>query len=501
MNGQVRSPALVGLQTDRQVETHLSVLFFAGEYVYKVKKPVKQDAVDFSTLALREKACAREVRLGQRFAGSVHLDVLPLYDEQGEWTLQANGEPIEYCVRMRRLPEEQMLDARQGRLAPEELQWLASSLNDFYREAKTSEKISRAGLTNAIEPIVRSNLKSLREVRPQWPVLDLLESALLEFLALRETDFADRVSQGKIKDGHGDLRLEHIAVRNPPVFLDCVEYQDRLRHVDVLDDVAGLILELDRVGQSDTGRTLWTELARKLGEDVEQPLLNFYLAYRALGRARAEAAQQPPESNSELVQSYLEAAAGYCRRFHHLRLVITFGLLGTGKSTLSQALANTIGIKRLSTEGVRRELYSNGNGVAPRRNPYSPEEQERVYQRLFDLARQSLLQGTSVVLDASFTTNDQRARALRLAEEVGAEPLFLECRLSKSDAIARLDQRFKKDRTNSAVRPEYYEEHLQLFEPSDQLPPDRVLPLTTTVSVPELVDAVVEAFAERDKDS
>lgn len=494
MNVQARPPNLVGPNVDQRVETPLSVLFFADQYVYKVKKPVKLDAVDFSTLTLREKACAKEVRLNQRFAGSPHLDSLPLFEHPEGWSLTAGGDPVEYCVRMKRLPADQMLNVRVYDVTQEEIGALASTLGDFYREAKTSEKIARAGFANAIETNVRSNLKALRELGAWSPKLDLLDSAMLEFLALKQSDFSDRVELGRIRDGHGDLRLEHVCLTSPPAILDSVEFVDRYRHVDVIDDVAGLLIEMDRAGAFDAGRRLWEELARRLNENVAEPLFDFYRALRAIGRAKLEAALSPSGCNRPLIESYILQAADYCKRFHRPRLLITFGLLGTGKSTLSQALANAIGMKRHSSEQVRRELFPNGS-TGDRRAQYTPEARERVYQRLFELARQSLGEGASVVLDASFTTNELRARAMQMAEEMGVKPLFLECRLSKNDAIARLDQRFKKDRTNAAIRPEYYEEHLQMYEAADQLPPDRLITLTTTASVPELVDAVVEAFS------
>lgn len=501
MNVHAWPPEVEGLQVDRELRTLLSAFYFSGEYVYKVKRPLKFDAVDFSTLAAREKACNREVRLNQRFPGNPHVDVVPLYDHQGHWTFTPTGEPVEYCVRMNRLPEDRMLDGllTQSAVAESQIQSLVTTLANFYREAKTSEKITKAGISNAIESSVRLNMKILREQRPQLPHLDLLESALLEYIALNQQEFADRASLGKIRDGHGDLRPEHICLTDPPAVFDCIEFHDRYRHIDILDDLAGLVMEVERTGHEEVANWLRQQIHQQLREDTHRDLFAFYGAHRAVTRAKFIAQAETADDGErqavhETVCSYLHQAAKYGRKFHHCRLLVIFGLLGTGKSTLSQALANSIGIKRLSTEAIRQEMFI-GNGAMPqRRNPYSPEERDRVYGRLFDLARQSLEDGTSVVLDASFTTNQLRQQALKLAEETGAEVLFFECRLSKSDAIARLDQRFKRDRTNAAIRPEYYEEHQQTFEPSDGLPADRLIPLTTTMPVPELVDAVLDTF-------
>lgn len=493
-----------------RVETHVSWVFLAGAYVYKIKKPVKFDFLDFSTLSAREKACEREVRVNRRLAPDVYLDVLPIYETSAGWSFKGEeyeggvSLPVEYCVRMRRLPADLFLSRliETDQLAPAQIDALADVLVEFYRTCKTSEKIARAASAANFESMVRANLKVLRDHDSEAENLDRVESAQLEFLGRNEALFEERAEAGKVRDCHGDLRAEHIVLTDPPAIFDCIEFNDRYRHIDFIDDIAFLVMDLDRLGRSDVGRRLWSTLADRLGERGDEPLFDFYRAYRATVRAKVHvlrAAQATDEgqkaAETKACESLLALAAEYCRRFHHPRLIVTIGLMGTGKSTLAQALANTLGLHKISSDNVRREIFGGegrmsgfGQGV------YRPDQVEKVYRELFRRALGPLSRGASVVIDATFLKREHRAAALELAKSTAAEPLFLECRLPKTDAIARLDQRFRKNRTSSDGRPEFYEDQKITFEPLDDLPANMLVSLNTSQPVPALVDAVLASL-------
>jgi predicted kinase len=406
---------------------------------------------------------------------------------------------------MRRLPEERMLDrlAVAGEVTNDELEQLADVLATFYQSIGTSERIARGGTVAAIEANVRANLKTLREIHPDCDEIDVLASTQLGFLAANRRRFEDRVSQGKIRDGHGDLRAEHVCMTSPPVVFDCIEFNDRLRHLDILDDIAFLLMDLETLGRDDLSRCLWMKLADRLRENPADPLLDFYRAYRASVRAKVEAIRETQVSSTSanhvraarLGRDFLLKAAEYGRRMYPPRLLVTVGVMGTGKSTLADALADAIGAQRIASDVVRKELAgAEGRGAAFQKGPYSLEHTDRVYRSLFDRARTTLERGVSVILDATFSAQAQRAAARELARAVGAQPLFLECRTSKGEAIARLDRRYRRKRSESDGRPELYDDQLKCFEPTTDLPNGLLLALNTSQPVRDLVREVVNKF-------
>ena len=243
------------------------LVFLAGDWAYKVKKEVKLDFLDQSTLASREKNCQREVRCNRRLSPDHYQGVLPLFETPAGWSFSGDNEPSEYCVRMSRLPSDLMLDRLVGenRLRQEQVQELAGHLATFYQSTKTSERIARAAMPAAIETNLRANLKAIRELKPTADDLDRIESAQLEFVGRNHSLLEQRAANGKVRDCHGDLCCEHICLTSPPTIFDCIEFRDRLRHVDILDDIAGLVVDLDFRQRSDIGRSLWSLLGQSPG--------------------------------------------------------------------------------------------------------------------------------------------------------------------------------------------------------------------------------------------
>ena len=486
------------VETVERFETHISWVFLAGRCAYKVKKPVKLDFLDFSTLAARERACRRELRLNRRLAGNVYHAVMPLYLREGRWSFTGAGEPAEFCIEMARLPADRFLDVMlaAGAVRDEHLGRIADLLASFYAEAKTGEKIARGATASAVAANVRGNLKSLRAAKADPVLLDAIESAQLQFIALNQPLFAERIAQGKVRDGHGDLRAEHVCLTDPPVIFDCIEFNDRFRHLDVLDDVAFLIMDLDRRGDGSAGKRLWSLLAQRLEEDPESPLFDFYRSYRATVRAKVAAIRdaQTDKRGTECLDR-LRAAAGYCAAFHRPTLFVMVGLMGSGKSTLAQALCNEIGATMISSDAVRKELFEEGGRNARYlAGIYSAQNSELVYREICRQGVERLRRGTSVVLDATFSTREHRAMATEVARSSAGDPVFLECRLSKSEAIVRLDRRFRKDRSQSDGRPELYEDQVNAFEPLGDVPADQVVALNANLKVREIVDAVLAAW-------
>ncbi|MGL5095200.1 MAG: AAA family ATPase, partial [Planctomycetia bacterium] len=506
-----------------RVETLRSWLFIADEVVYRLRKPIKSDGVDWSTPEARRKAYQREIRLNAPLAPDVYRDITSVYrrdppsSEADDDSSVApsysftpptpDAEPVEFLLCMRRLPAERLLDhlLEAGGVTAARLEPLATLLVGFFRAAKTSERIARGGAPGAVDAQIRATLKTLRENLDRDPTLDRLESALLEFLGRSEPRFDDRRDLGRIREVHGDLRCEHVwlppeedhageatpiveAPSPPPIVFGRIESPDRLRGVDVLEDVATLCIDLAVRGGHQLADDFWrNSLARPLGEAPDDPLFDFYRTFRALGRARLalgttndlESAAALP-ADVTLCRRYLEYAAETAARFYKPRLLVMVGLMGTGKSTLATALAKELGIRRIAAEDVRRETAQS----APRPAPGSDLFQT-VYLEMIARAEAVLARGASIILDATFLRAEDRGLAVELAERTGAKPLFLVCVVADADAISRLDQRYRRDRTNQECRPELYDDQREAYERPVELPTEWVLSLHTNQPIPD----------------
>lgn len=290
----LRSPAAHGgAQPVAVVETHMSWVFLAGDRVLKLKKPVRHDFLDFSTVEARAFFCREEVRLNERLAPGVYLGVFALCWRDGAFVLEpagASGSPagaVDWLVCMRRLPAAQMLDARiaAGRVAPGDVDALAALLARFYAAAPAAAVDGDELLRR-----VRHELAVDRGVLldPRWAlpgaaaVLDAIEREV----ARHATLLRDRAARGRIVDGHGDLRPEHVCLVDPPVVIDCLEFNAALRQVDPFDELAFLGLECAVAGAAWIGARLVGQCAQSLGDRPPEALIALYTALRASLRAR-----------------------------------------------------------------------------------------------------------------------------------------------------------------------------------------------------------------------
>jgi aminoglycoside phosphotransferase family enzyme len=303
------------------VETHMSWLFFVGEHVLKLKKPVRYPFLDFSTLAAREFYCREELRLNSRLAPDVYLGLLALQYRDGSFALvpQARlpraGQTVDWLVLMRRLPERRMLhrSIADGCVGSADVAALVSVLAAFYRLVPAVE-VSPADYVARFQ----RELAASREVllRPQFqlhdvtPALDRLDLALSRHADLLE----ERAAQGHIVDGHGDLRPDHVCLLQPPVVIDCLEFNAPLRQVDPFDELAFLALECEMAGAAWIGPRLIAGCAAALGDTPCAALLQLHTAHRAVLRARLAMAHlldpQPrtPPRWAPLAQRYVERA-------------------------------------------------------------------------------------------------------------------------------------------------------------------------------------------------
>lgn len=301
-------------ETVERRETHMSWVFFAGDRVYKLKKPVRFPYLDFSTLARRETACRAELRLNRRLAPDIYLDVVPLVAGPRGLSLGGQGEAVDWLVAMRRLDESRMLDRRLAdHVTDQELDRLAAVLVRFYRRAAPVRIPPhrcladwRAGLDYDRRVLLAAKLGlpggAIRRV-------DAVER---RFLAIHARVLAARARRGRIRDGHGDLRPEHIWLGDGVRIIDCLEFSARLRAADPLDEIAFLDLECERLGAARAGRRLRRRVVRALPDGAPQALYLFYRTHRAMLRARLSIAHLL-EPDPRTPEKWPRQARGYLR--------------------------------------------------------------------------------------------------------------------------------------------------------------------------------------------
>ena len=428
-------------------ETHSAVVVLLGDRALKVKKPVDLGFLDFRSRAQRQAACRREVVLNRRLAPDVYLGVASVRGFDGVGGVGAvDGEPV---VVMRRMPDERRLTTlvRSGQPLDDVVVHLARMMAALHSASRRSPEISAQGRRDALRSRWRA---SLRQARPfHGGVLDReaaneIERLVEGFLAGREALFERRVAAGRIVDGHGDLICDDIfCLPDGPRVLDCLEFDDSLRYVDGLDDIAFLAMDLEYLGAQELAGLLVDRYAEYVGDPVPPALLQHYLAYRAFVRAKINCLKysQGDVSARDAARSYAALALRHLRA-GQVRLILVGGLPAAGKSAVAGLLADRLGAVLLSSDHLRKEMA----GISPlapatgayRRGRYDEGHTARTYEELLHRADELLGVGETVVLDASWTHARLRALAADCAARAHAEFVGVECCAPSSLRRARL---------------------------------------------------------------
>jgi aminoglycoside phosphotransferase family enzyme/predicted kinase len=425
-------------------ETHIGVVLLLGDRAYKLKKPVRTAFLDFSTPERRLAALQRELELNRRLAPDVYLGLAQVSE--------IPGEPAEHLLVMRRMPAERRLAtlAREGAHVDDALRALARLVAAFHAGADRAPRIATEGGRDALRARWRANTAELHPfegtVLPA-PTATVIDRLVTRFLDGRGPLFAQRIADDRIVDGHGDLIAADVFLLDDgPRVLDCLEFDDRLRFVDGLDDVAFLAMDLERLGRPDLGDRFLESYVEFSGDPAPMSLRHHYTAYRAGVRAKVAClrhAQGEPSAGPEAAR-YAAIALRHLRAGAP-RLVLVGGLPGTGKTTLGGALADRFGAVVLSSDRIRKELAgispTTRAGAAFGEGIYTRERTEAVYAELLQRAEQLLGHGESVVLDASWTSAPHRSAAADVAHRTHSELLQLECRTGAETAARRIDRR------------------------------------------------------------
>lgn len=307
------------------VQTHISVVFIADAFVYKIKKPVDFGFLDFSTLEKRYYYCHQEVTLNRRLAGDLYVDVLPVTLSNGKYTLlEQKGEPVEYAVKMKRIPNDRLMKSvfEAGKINEGNLTEIAEVLSKFHLTARTSPEISEYAAPQKFKINTDENFDQVQKhcgLTISEQQFHKIKRYTSDFYRVHRDMFFKRIAEGRIRDCHGDLHMEHICLMPGLPIIDCIEFNERFRFSDALADIAFLLMDLEYHGGMSEAEMLWNHY-KNLSREVEvDHLLRFYKVYRAFVRGKVNGFQvdDPSIRNAEKekaiqrAQSYFKLAYGY----------------------------------------------------------------------------------------------------------------------------------------------------------------------------------------------
>ncbi|TLM68397.1 MAG: kinase [Deltaproteobacteria bacterium] len=460
-------------------ETHISRVYLTDSHAYKLKKPLKLGFLDYSTLDRREFFCAEEVRLNRRFAPDTYLGVATLNADHGMLRFNGKGPLIDYAVRMRRLPDDRMLDTLVERNAPDlpgEIARLAGHLAALFAALPPCR-----GGADGHAADVRANCEE--NLAQTLPVIGKpLSSEAHRLMAARTESelarlvplFAAREAAGFVRDGHGDLHARNICMTDPVRVYDCIEFCRRFRVDDVAAELAFLLMDLEFRGRRDLAETFLARYRECAADPDLAALLPFYKSYRAWVRGKVEAllsgetdaAPATRAAAGERAAKYFNLALGY---YVQPVLLLTAGLMGVGKSTLARALAETLGARLLRSDVIRKELAGLHRGRAQPdafgAGLYAPAATARTYAEMQRQVETLLHRGCSVVVDASFARDADRQAFFALAAACGVPAWLLHLQCARDLALNRLDRRQAEGGDPSDGRRALFAPQAALFEP------------------------------------
>ncbi|NWF94232.1 MAG: hypothetical protein HXY46_15135 [Syntrophaceae bacterium] len=313
------------------LETHISLLFLTGRHVYKVKKPVDFGFLDFTTLEKRRYFCEQEVRLNRRLSPDIYLGVVEIVRIGDRISFNGRGEVEEYAVQMRQIPEELLMDKllEKGRVTPKMIRAVSEKLAHFYSSAETNEYIRSFARPDRIKQDTDENFEQTERyvgVTIHKEVYTEIQRRTNRFLKDRAEIFDRRIARDRIRDCHGDLRLEHIFWGEEISIFDCIEFNERFRYSDVAADIAFLAMDLDYHGREDLSEHLIQTYVEKSGDQDLMKVLDFYKCYRAYVRGKVESFRLDdphiPEKEKraalQRAKKYFELAWKYARRFDEI---------------------------------------------------------------------------------------------------------------------------------------------------------------------------------------
>jgi len=477
------------------LETHISWVILSGEYAWKIKKAVNFGFLDFSTLELRRRYCEEELRLNRRFAPDLYLEVVPITGTPERPSLQGAGTAIEYAVRMRRFPQEGLLStiAARRRLVASQVDEIAVLVAGMHARIAVAAAESVYGMPEDIHHWVSENFVQIRprlQATAQRQRLDRMQAWCAGEYRLRHDDMLRRRVHGFVRECHGDLHLGNLAlIEGRIVPFDCIEFNPKLRWIDVMSEAAFVVMDLQERGYPGLAHRFLNAYLQHTGDYAGFRLLRYYLVYRALVRAKvavlrlAQVTSTLDEKNTwHEYTAYMQLAAR-CAEARQPALIITHGLSGSGKSWCAGRLVEALGAVQIRSDIERKRLHDyspiadSGSGI--RSGIYTAAASARTYARLAELARDVISGGYPVIVDAAFLKFSERERFRVLAHTLAVPCVILHCEADNDTLRRRIRERSDAGRDPSEADTGVLESQFDSQEPLRAVERDRVIPVDT----------------------
>jgi len=441
------------------IETHISHVILTGEFAYKIKKPVKFDFLDYTSLDARRVYSEKELAFNSRLASDVYLEVVTINQlPNGKLKINGEGPVIEYALKMREFHQSQLFESliQNARVHEEHFDLIAERIARFYQHIESATPEMPYATP---EIVMQYALANFHEARPFLKnIADLEQLAMLERTTAAQGKqlhpfFLQRKEQGCIKACHGDLHLGNIALlKDTPVIFDCIEFNEYMRWTDTMADVGFLMMDLYFRGKTHFANYFLNSYLTHYGDFTGLQMLPFYIAYRAMVRAKIqlfETANDKGRSEEELLTNYRRYAK-IAEQFLHRNkptLVLMHGVSGSGKSTLARVLAPQMDAVHIRADVERKRLF----GLKPtdrvtatqKQTLYSAEATSQTYDQLATIATSALQAGFSVIVDATFLQKAHREKFFALAQHLAAPFVIVSCAISKENAAAAVSERLK----------------------------------------------------------
>ena len=412
------------------IQTHISYVLLTGDYAYKLKKPANFGFLDFSTLEKRKHFCEEELRLNQRGAGELYLEVIPLTCAGEEYHLGGTGEAVEYAIKMRQFPQESLFSElfAAGNLQESNLEELGRVVAQYHAQAHTNDYIRSFGEVSQVRLAIDENYQQAEKYigGPQTQAqFEETKQYTDNFFVQNPELFKSRIDNHYICEGHGDLHLRNIALWHDKIMLfDCIEFNEPFRFVDVMYDVAFTVMDIEARGRKDLGNAFLNAYVEQTGDWEGLQVLPLYLSRQAYVRAKVNSFLLDDPSVPDVVK---EEAAKTASAYYHQaweytkpqqgKLILMSGLSGAGKSTTAKYLARKLNAVHLRSDAVRKHLAGISLLARGGDEIYTPEMTQKTYSRLLALGIILANQGWSVILDAKYDRQDLRAEAISQATE------------------------------------------------------------------------------------
>lgn len=497
------------------VQTHASWVFIASPLVFKIKKPVQLGFLDFGTLELRHEDCERELKLNRRLADQIYLEVTSVNEKDGVLGFGGDGTVLEWVVKMRELDERYLLIRllKEGTVSVEEFDRVVVKLQQFYATQPLPPQAEQDTAIDRLRMSTDGNFNVAKDFIGRsltQTVFDTIQHFTNTFYAEQDALLKSRISDGWIRDCHGDLHLEHIHLTPEAVNIyDCIEFNTRFRYIDVACDIAFLAMDLEFNGHAGLARHLVNRFEELFHDADMKRLMDFYKCYRACVRGKVASLTSNAEglttaektAKLELAKRYYGLALRYAIAGSAPRAFVFMGRIASGKSSLAKDFSRLTGWDVLSSDQLRKELagvdlHTRGN-EEERAALYASGMTKKTYDTLFDTGIQALREGRNIIFDATFSSREHRDALRMRLDEAGFGCTWIAAHASDDVTRERLARRSQSDKVVSDARLEDFEKLTSRFEAPDELPDNVLLRVSTDGAPGPTLHHLMLQLAER----